>query len=729
MPEAAVPGSVLSERPKGAEARVSTVRLLQVLAAAALLFPLLLFSFASWLSYRAIQSLANERIERSLDVMQEQALKVFQSVNLALDTIDDLLAHRSESEIQADEGRLHEQLRRIVGTLPEVQSIWIFGPTGHPEVMTRAYPALTSGDYSENDYFRVPRDGPPGVYIGGIHQSVSGGQPYFTFNQARYGADGKFAGVIELSLLPSDFSNFYSRLATSAGLQFALIRADGTMLARFPPPPQGAAHLDEVRLDERSGFHRAVAANPAGGFYTIKSEIDNIERRFGVRRIPGFPVYLSAGIETAQIRNEWMGGMAVHLIFGIPATLFLFGTIIVVLQRTKRLYAEQDRREAAEAAMRQAQKMESIGQLTGGIAHDFNNMLAVIGSSLALMRRRIAKGDFGIERFMDAADKATERAATLTHRLLAFARQQPLNPEPINANRMIADMSDLLRSTLGEHIRIETVSAAGLWMTNADANQLESVVLNIAINARDAMPNGGKLTIETANAFLDDAYAKQYSDIQPGQYVMIAITDTGEGMKPEVATRVFDPFFTTKPSGKGTGLGLSQVYGFVRQSRGHIKIYSEIGSGTTVKIYLPRLVGDAKAQQRQRLQPTQMGNSGEVILLVEDDPLTRQLSTESLVELGYTVIDCESAVAALSILDGRPDIKLLFTDVVMPDINGKALADEALRRRPDLKVLFTTGYTQNAVVHGGVLDAGINILSKPFTLEQLAAKVRMVLDT
>ncbi len=387
-----------------------------------------------------------------------------------------------------------------------------------------------------------------------------------------------------------------------------------------------------------------------------------------------------------------------------------------------------NRREEVEAHLRQAQKMEAIGQLTGGIAHDFNNMLGVISGSLELMRRRIHKGDFGIERFMDAAYKATERAATLTHRLLAFARQQPLEPEPINANRMITEMSDLLRSTLGEHIRIETVSAAGLWTTNADAHQLESAVLNIAINARDAMPEGGRLTIETANTYLDDAYSQQHVEVEPGQYVMIAVSDTGAGMPPEIASRVFDPFFTTKPTGKGTGLGLSQVYGFVKQSRGHIKIYSEIGSGTTVKIYLPRLVGGADAVESPSRQSERLGKPEEVVLVVEDDPMMRRLSTETLAELGYTVLESDGAASALSILDQRPDIKLLFTDVVMPEVNGKKLADEALRRRPDLKVLFTTGYTQNAVVHGGVLDPGVNLLSKPFALDRLAAKVRMILD-
>jgi signal transduction histidine kinase len=392
------------------------------------------------------------------------------------------------------------------------------------------------------------------------------------------------------------------------------------------------------------------------------------------------------------------------------------------------LVSEVTRRERAESQLRQAQKMEALGQLTGGIAHDFNNMLGVISGSLDIMRRSIKKGDFGIERLIDAAAKATERAAVLTHRLLAFGRQQPLAPEPIDANKMIANMSDLLRSTLGEHIRIETVSAGGLWNTHADAHQLENAILNIAINGRDAMPDGGKLTIETGNAYLDEAYCQQNADVEPGQFVMVAITDTGLGIPSEIVTKVFDPFFTTKPPGKGTGLGLSQVYGFIKQSRGHIKIYSEIGSGTTVKIYLPRLIGETK-RAKPILQPqVRTGAADEVILVVEDDPLMREMSAEALRDLGYTVMDSATAAEALTILDSTSRIKLLFTDVVMPDMNGKKLADEALRRWPELKVLFTTGYTRNAVVHGGVLDPGVNFLSKPFSLEQLASKVRVVLD-
>ena len=392
------------------------------------------------------------------------------------------------------------------------------------------------------------------------------------------------------------------------------------------------------------------------------------------------------------------------------------------------LQKQIEQREEVESQLRQAQKMEAIGQLTGGIAHDFNNMLGVVMGSLDLMGRRIKNGDFAIDRFLEAASQATVRAAALTHRLLAFARQQPLEPKPIDVNNLISGMSDLMRSTLGEQIQIETVMAAGVWTASADPHQLESAILNVAINARDAMPDGGKLTIETGNTYLDEAYVRQHGDVEPGQYVMVAVSDNGSGMAPDIAARVFDPFFTTKPSGKGTGLGLSQVFGFIKQSRGHIKIYSEVGCGTAVKIYLPRLTGQLATPLPANPPSISAGSAGEVILVVEDDPMMLKFTIQAVRELGYTVLHADNAAAALAILDDRPDILLLFTDVVMPEVGGKKLVDEALKKHPALKVLYTTGYTANAVVHGGVLDAGVNLLGKPFTLDQLATKLRVVLD-
>ncbi|HEX4043670.1 MAG TPA: CHASE3 domain-containing protein [Xanthobacteraceae bacterium] len=435
---------------------------------------------------------------------------------------------------------------------------------------------------------------------------------------------------------------------------------------------------------------------------------------------------LQAGVAVALVLICGIGFLVARFTRGAFAALT--GARDRLALANRQLLDQIARRETAEGQLRQAQKMEALGQLTGGIAHDFNNMLGVIMGALDLVKRRIAKGDYGVERFIDAATIASERAATLTQRLLAFARQQPLSPQPLDANKMIVNMSDLLQSTLGEHIQIETVTAAGLWTVHVDSQQLENAILNIALNGRDAMPDGGKLTIETANAHLDDAYCAQNPEVQPGQFAMIAITDTGVGMPPDVVARAFDPFFTTKTVGKGTGLGLSQVYGFIKQSSGHIKVYSEPGAGTTVKIYLPRLVGDAKEIKRAVAPPTRTGNRNEIILVVEDDPLMRRLASEALHELGYTVFDCDGAANALATLDRVSDVRLLFTDVVMPDVNGKKLADEALRRRPGLKVLFTTGYTANAVVHGGVLDSGVNFITKPFTLDQLAAKVRAILD-
>ena len=394
--------------------------------------------------------------------------------------------------------------------------------------------------------------------------------------------------------------------------------------------------------------------------------------------------------------------------------------------------AEKEQAEAlrhAEDALRQSQKMEAVGQLTGGIAHDFNNMLAVTMGSLELLNRRIGPEDPRAKRYIEAAVDGAKRAASLTQRLLAFSRQQPLRPETLNVNRLVAGMSDLLRHSIGADIRLETVLAGGLWAVDVDPNQLESVVLNLGVNARDAMPDGGRLTIETQNMRLDSHYAKAHLGVPAGQYVLIAVSDSGTGMAPEVVSRAFDPFFTTKAVGKGTGLGLSQVYGFVKQSGGHIKIYSEPGQGTTIKIYLPRSAGAEDAMQHSTFDAdAYISEQNETILVVDDEPAVRQFSADALGELGYRVLEAGNAVAALKMLEGHPEIALLFTDIVMPDTNGRQLADQARGTRPGLKVLYTTGYTRNAVVHNGIVDEGVELIGKPFTIDELAAKVRDMLD-
>ena len=382
-----------------------------------------------------------------------------------------------------------------------------------------------------------------------------------------------------------------------------------------------------------------------------------------------------------------------------------------------------------EEQLRQSQKMEAVGQLTGGIAHDFNNMLAVVMGSLELLARRLGDGDPRARHYVQAAADASRRAANLTQRLLVFSRQQPLKPESIDANRLVVGMSDLLRHSIGADVRLETVLAAGTWRTEVDPNQLESVILNLGVNARDAMPDGGRLTIETQNVHLDARYVANEPGVPSGQYVMIAVSDTGAGMTPEVLAKAFDPFFTTKEPGKGTGLGLSQVYGFVKSSGGHIKIYSEPGQGTTVKIYLPRVeTPSSQTDLHQESRGPLPGDAHELILVVDDEDAVRSFAVEALTELGYHVLEASNARVALELLAARPEIVLMLTDVVMPDVNGRKLTDQAMVMRPDLKVLYMTGYTRNAVVHNGVLDKGVHMIGKPFTLDELAARVRGLLD-
>ncbi|MEO5755889.1 MAG: CHASE3 domain-containing protein [Mesorhizobium sp.] len=471
-----------------------------------------------------------------------------------------------------------------------------------------------------------------------------------------------------------------------------------------------------------------------------KAAMDQIRASMDtIRRVSG--AALSArDAHTDQVEN-WLriGSLAALL------AIFLLGayTIRESRRRFREVVTAQDEltrknvalsneiltREKAESQIRQMQKMEAVGQLTGGIAHDFNNMLAVIISAMNLAQRKLARGEHDIAKFIEAATDAATRAANLTARLLAFSRQQPLAPQVVDTNRLLTGMSDLLRRALGEGIRVETVLAGGLWKTHADPSQIENAILNLAVNARDAMGEDGKLTIETANSHLDDSYATTHAEVTAGQYVMIAVSDTGSGMSPEIITKAFEPFFTTKPVNKGTGLGLSQVFGFVKQSGGHVKIYSELGEGTTIKIYLPRFFGAEEATSPAGRRGDSAAPVTETILVVEDDARVRASTTDALHELGYTVVHAGSGQEALQKLAETPGVALLFTDIVMPVMNGRKLAEEAVARQPGLKVIFTTGFTRNAVVHNGVLDHDVHFLAKPFTIEQLAAKLREVLDT
>jgi PAS domain S-box-containing protein len=406
----------------------------------------------------------------------------------------------------------------------------------------------------------------------------------------------------------------------------------------------------------------------------------------------------------------------------------LIGFVKITRDISERI-RQQEALQQAQAALAQSQKMEALGQLTGGMAHDFNNMLHVIKNAMDMIGHRIGELDPSTLKYLDMARRNADRSVAITQRLLAYARQQPLDPKPLLPNKLIQNLTDMLHHVVGEGVSVETVFGSGLWPVSADTNQLETAILNLTINSRDAMGRLGKLTIETANAYLDESYCRVHAEVTPGQYVMIAVSDTGSGMTPEVISRAFDPFFTTKPAEQGTGLGLSQVFGFVKQSGGHVKIYSELGQGTTVKLYLPRVPSEGPTPSADVGAPAQTAAAGETILVVEDHEEVRAFSAEMLTGLGYRVSCAGDAAAALQLLEQLPQLDLLFTDVGLPNgPNGRQLADTVRQLRPGVRVLFTTAYARNAIVHHGRLDPGVDLIVKPFSQLDLARKVQQMLQ-
>ena len=566
----------------------------------------------------------------------------------------------------------------------------------------------------------------------------------------------------------AQFGAFFYNVVGATGEQYMLYTISGApreAFSRFPMPRNtpifgptfsgsGVVRSGNILADERYGKlsphhgmpkgHLPVCSYLAvpvlsrsgeviGGLFFGHKDPDVFDAR-DERIIVGVSAQAAIGIDNARLYQRAQRELAERQKAEETLRALSEALELRVSDRTAALEAanaqlqrEIEDRRRAEEALRHAQKLEAIGHLTGGVAHDFNNLLTiVIGNLDGLQRRLGAEVDTRTRRAVDAALDGARRAASLTQRLLAFARRQPLDPKPLDANKLVQGMSDLLSRTLGERVEIETVLSAGLWPVEADAGQLESAILNLALNARDAMPEGGKLTVETTNVAVDDTYSRANA-IAAGQYVVICVSDTGGGIPPQLLEKVFEPFFTTKPVGQGTGLGLSQVYGFVKQSGGNVKIYSEPGEGTTIKVYLPRYFGNLDPVVTIS-EAVLRAESQETVLVVEDEPGVRELSVSMFEDLGYQVLQAADGYAALDILAKRQRVDLLFTDVGLPKMNGRQLAEEARKRRPTLKVLFTTGYARNAIVHHGRLDPGVDLLVKPFTYEDLADKVRTILD-
>jgi signal transduction histidine kinase/ActR/RegA family two-component response regulator len=519
-------------------------------------------------------------------------------------------------------------------------------------------------------------------------------------------------------------------------------------------PPQAAAveNLSALFAEMLERYRRMIARAEAGdraeaiarvrdgGGREMIGEIEVQIDRFAAAELQR----LIARQAAAEALRVW----TLMLVFGALLGATLLAALVTrsmlhyvnrVTRQSAELAKETRLRLESEATLVQAQKMEAVGQLAGGIAHDFNNMLTIVIGNLDTLRRRLSKTDelsgpaSTVLRPVELALQGARSAAQLTHRLLAFSRRQALAPSQVDLNRVVSDMAELIRRTIGENVHLESVLAAGLWPSFADANQIESALVNLVVNARDAMPDGGHITIETANVYLDDAYTARFGDIEPGQYVLLSVTDTGSGIAPALMGRIFEPFFTTKREGEGSGLGLAMVHGFVKQSGGHMRLYSEVGHGTTVKIYLPRLAGveagNAAPAERSRPEPVPGRASGETVLVVEDNRGVRDYAAEALQEAGFVVLEAASAGEARAVVAAGTGFDLLFTDVVLGNgTNGRELADEFRAVRPDLPVLFTTGYTRNAIVHAGRLDPGVDLLEKPFTQQDLVRRIRELLD-
>lgn len=562
------------------------------------------------------------------------------------------------------------------------------------------------------------------------------------------------AGV---ELTGAEFGAFFYNVLNDAGESYMLYTLSGAPLeafAKFPMPRntqvfaptfggEGIVRSDDITKDPRYG-HNAPRKGMPEGHLPVRSylAVPVVSRsgevigglffghaEFGVfteqseRGLLGLAAEAAVAIDNARLTTSIQNELAERKKAQDALSELNANLEKEVAERTRQL-------QRNEEALRQSQKMEAIGHLTGGVAHDFNNLLQIIIGNLETLQRNIPADSGRLQRAAHQAMNGARRAASLTQRLLAFSRRQPLDPKPLDVNMLVSGISDLLQRTLGETVSLETVRGAGIWRIEADPNELEAAILNLAVNARDAMtPDGGRLTIETANAHIDEAYAYRHAEVAPGQYVSLSVTDTGAGMDSATIAQAFEPFFTTKPVGKGTGLGLSQVYGFVKQSGGHVKIYSERGQGTTVKIYLPRWMGEMEQAEPAEGAPVPEGTQEETVLVIEDEEDVRAYTCDSLRELGYRVIEAADGPSALRLLEREDRVDLLFTDVVLPGgLTGAQVAAQASARRPTLKVLFTTGYARNAIIHQGRLDKGVELITKPFSFSDLAARVRDLLD-
>jgi signal transduction histidine kinase/ActR/RegA family two-component response regulator len=704
-------------------------RALRLLTIAIIVIPGVLFAAAAWVNYVAAFRDAHERVDRARDAIHEYALKAFENDELILDRVAEHVAGADPSELIGSE-EFHRYLRQFEGK-PQISGVGLIIPGQGLAASNPIFP-LPTIDVGPPNYLRVDRDGKEPIYIGTAVPGTFTQTPQFSVVRLdRASARDSATGLIFVSAKLADFAGYYRTIIDLKDFLVTVIRSDGAVLARSP----GDDQVGNI-LSSNSHFRQAIAGEPQSGGYEGASELDGIERLFSYRQLGTYPVYVSVGLKRSAVIEGWAWLMAGHLAIGLPASICLFLLALLALGRSRvadaalaSVQVHSERREVAETSLRHIQKMDVIGQLTGGIAHDFNNLLAVIAGNIELILRR-PEDSARVARVARRAFQAVERGEHLIEQLLMFSRRQVMRPVTLDINRVLLEFETLMRHAAGPPVELQLKLDPGLDPSNIDRAQFEAAILNLVVNARDALPKGGRIRIETANVIIDDSYADENSEIAPGSYAMVAVSDNGVGIDRSVLPHVFEPFFTTKEIGKGSGLGLSQIYGFARESGGHVSIYSEVGSGTTVKLYLPKCA-EAFAQIGSRPVVTRTQPSGgETVLVVDDDESVLETAKETVADLGYRVLSAHNGREALQILKSSENVDLLFSDIVMPGgINGVQLATEARRFRPSLKVLLTSGYTAVALRDKHGLPKDFPVLGKPYRRDQLAANLREIINS
>jgi two-component system NtrC family sensor kinase len=704
----------------------------RVMLVLALTLPLLLVSWFRWHQRVQVLEEANRTAARSVVALEQHAANMLDVHMLILRQLDELTQGRRGSQISGD-ARLAETVTSLTREFPQVSVVGMADADGR--IWLNSIQSATKGaSVADRDYFLVHKNGASkGLYVSEAFTGRLNGERQFSISLRRLNASGEFDGIIFATVPLKHFTQFWKHFTPSEGHLILMARGDGALISRYPSTDS------RQRLDPQGPFMTQVRESRRG-LYTAASRMDGLERITAYSQIKSYPLYIGFSVETAYVLREWWRESALAAGMAVFSS-FILGTLWLAVIRQSheqrvsttrwRLIAEDlklevGRRKDAEEALRQSQKMEAVGQLAGGIAHDFNNLLAALVGNVQLMRRRLDQGLLNdLPRYVAAIETITTKASATTQRLLAFSRRQTLAPVPFDVKERIEAMRELVTRTVGPSIHVHTVFAEEACKTLCDPNQLDSALLNLAINARDAMPAGGNLTVTARRTYLTAVQAAALQLPAEPAYVVVGVQDSGVGMTAKIVQRAFEPFFTTKPSGQGTGLGLSMVYGFVSQSGGQVKIDSQPGAGTEVRIYLPAYEGKMPIPTpvpdgADKSLPTQ-----EVCILLVDDEITvREPLAELLVELGYCVIQAEDGAQGLDILKSIQRVELLISDVGLPGhMNGRQLADAGRKLRPELKVLFITGYADKAASSAGLAGQDMEVMVKPFGMDEFELKV------